>query len=189
MLASSVETRDISLAGRIMANFPEYLTADQQIGDALTELGKLATTPEANIIKLPNISASVPQLKAAIAELQSQGYKLPDYPAEAQDRRRKGDQGALRQDQGQRRQSRPPRRQLRSPCAQGGQGIRPKNNPHSMGKWSADSKTNVGTMGKDDFFSNEQSVTVPEATTVRIELVSAGRRPSQSSRKDCPQSR
>ena len=79
-----VETRDISLAGRIMANFPEYLTADQQIGDALAELGKLATTPEANIIKLPNISASVPQLKAAIAELQSQGYKLPDYPDEPQ---------------------------------------------------------------------------------------------------------
>lgn len=78
----AVETRDISLAGRIMANFPEYLTPDQQLGDALAELGNLATTPEANIIKLPNISASVPQLKAAVAELQSQGYKLPDYPDE-----------------------------------------------------------------------------------------------------------
>jgi isocitrate dehydrogenase len=79
----AVETRDISLAGRIIANFPEYLTQKQKIGDALTELGKLATKPEANIIKLPNISASVPQLKAAIAELQAHGYKLPDYPAEA----------------------------------------------------------------------------------------------------------
>ncbi|MGB7794256.1 MAG: NADP-dependent isocitrate dehydrogenase, partial [Terrimicrobiaceae bacterium] len=79
----AVETRDISLAGRIIAKFPEYLSEDQKIGDALAELGKLATKPEANIVKLPNISASIPQLKAAIAELQSQGYKLPDYPGEA----------------------------------------------------------------------------------------------------------
>jgi isocitrate dehydrogenase len=167
-----IETRDISLAGRIMANFPEYLTADQQIGDALVELGRLATTPEANIIKLPNISASVPQLKAAIAELQSQGYKLPDYPDEPQNDEEKEIKARYDKIKGS----------AVNPVLREGNSDRrapkavkeyAKNNPHSMGNWSADSKTVIATMGQDDFFSNEQSVTVPEATTVRIELVSA----------------
>ena len=168
----AVETRDISLAGRIMANFPEYLTADQQIGDALAELGNLATTPEANIIKLPNISASVPQLKAAIAELQSQGYKLPDYPDEPKTDEEKEIKARYDKIKGS----------AVNPVLREGNSDRrapkavkeyAKNNPHSMGAWSADSKTAVATMGKDDFFSNEQSVTVPEATNVRIEFVSA----------------
>jgi len=167
-----VETRDISLAGRLMANFPEYLTADQQIGDALTELGKLATTPEANIIKLPNISASVPQLKAAIAELQSQGYKLPDYPDEPKNDDEKEIKARYDKIKGS----------AVNPVLREGNSDRrapkavkeyAKKNPHSMGNWSADSKTVIATMGQDDFFSNERSVTVPEATTVRIELVSA----------------
>jgi isocitrate dehydrogenase len=168
----AVETRDISLAGRIMANFPEYLTGDQQIGDALAELGNLATTPEANIIKLPNISASVPQLKAAIAELQSQGYKLPNYPDEPKTDEEK--EIKTRYDKIKGSAVNPVLREgnsdRRAPKA-----VKEfaKNNPHSMGAWSADSKTAVATMGKDDFFSNEQSVTVPEATTVRIELVDA----------------
>ena len=168
----AVETRDISLAGRIMANFPEYLTPDQQIGDALAELGNLATTPEANIIKLPNISASVPQLKAAIAELQSKGYKLPNYPDEPKTDEEKEIKArydkikgsavnpVLREGNSDRRAPKAVKEYAR-------------NNPHSMGAWSATSRTAVVTMGKEDFFSNEQSVTVPEATNVRIELVSA----------------
>ena len=168
----AVETRDISLAGRIMANFPEYLTPDQQLGDALAELGNLATTPEANIIKLPNISASVPQLKAAVAELQSQGYKLPDYPDEPKSDEEKEIKARYDKIKGS----------AVNPVLREGNSDRrapkavkeyAKNNPHSMGAWSANSKTAVVTMGKDDFFSNEQSVTVPEATTVRIEFVSA----------------
>jgi isocitrate dehydrogenase len=169
----AIETRDISLAGRIMANFPEYLTPDQQIGDALTELGNLATTPEANIIKLPNISASVPQLKAAIAELQEQGYKLPDYPDEPQNDEEREIKARYDKIKGS----------AVNPVLREGNSDRraPKavkefarNNPHSMGAWSGNSKTVVVTMGKDDFFSNEQSVTVPEATSARIELVDAG---------------
>ena len=168
----AIETRDISLAGRIMANFPEYLTPDQQIGDALTELGNLATTPEANIIKLPNISASVPQLKAAIAELQNQGYKLPDYPDEPKNDEEREIKARYDKIKGS----------AVNPVLREGNSDRraPKavkefarNNPHSMGAWSANSQTTVVTMGKDDFFSNEQSVTVPEATNVRIELVDA----------------
>jgi isocitrate dehydrogenase len=168
----AVETRDISLAGRIMANFPEYLTPDQQLGDALAELGNLATTPEANIIKLPNISASVPQLKAAIAELQSQGYKLPNYPDEPKSDEEKEIKARYDKIKGS----------AVNPVLREGNSDRrapkavkeyAKNNPHSMGAWSASSKTAVVTMGKDDFFSNEQSITVPEATNVRIELVSA----------------
>ena len=168
----AVETRDISLAGRIRANFPEYLTPDQQLGDALAELGNLATTPEANIIKLPNISASVPQLKAAIAELQSQGYKLPNYPDEPKNEEEKEIKARYDKIKGS----------AVNPVLREGNSDRrapkavkeyAKNNPHSMGAWSASSKTAVVTMGKDDFFSNEQSVTVPEATNVRVELVSA----------------
>ena len=168
----AVETRDISLAGRIMANFPEYLTPDQQIGDALAELGNLATTPEANIIKLPNISASVPQLKAAIAELQNQGYKVPNYPDEPKTDEEKEIKARYDKIKGS----------AVNPVLREGNSDRrapkavkeyAKNNPHSMGAWSSDSKTAVATMGKDDFFSNEQSVTIPEATSVRIELVDA----------------
>jgi isocitrate dehydrogenase len=168
----AVETRDISLAGRILANFPEYLTADRQIGDALAELGNLATKPEANIIKLPNISASVPQLKAAIAELQNQGYKLPDYPEEPKNDEEKEIKArydkikgsavnpVLREGNSDRRAPKAVKEYAR-------------NNPHSMGAWSPDSRTDVATMGKNDFFSNEKSVTVPEATNARIEFVAA----------------
>ena len=166
----AVETRDISLAGRIIANFPECLTDEQKIDDALTELGKLATEPEANIIKLPNISASIPQLKAAIAELQAQGYKLPDYPAEAKTDAEKEVKArydkikgsavnpVLREGNSDRRAPKAVKEYARK-------------HPHSMGKWSPDSKTSVGTMGKHNFFANEKSVTVPEATNVRIEFV------------------
>jgi len=168
----SVETRDISLAGRIIANFPEYLTEDQKIGDALTELGNLATTPEANIIKLPNISASIPQLKAAIAELQAQGYKLPDYPAdpktdEEKEARSRYDKikgsavnPVLREGNSDRRAPKAVKEYARQ-------------NPHSMGKWSSESKSTVAHMAGDDFFANEKSVTVSEPTTVKIEFVAA----------------
>jgi len=168
----AVETRDISLAGRIIANFPESLKEDQKIGDALTELGELATTPEANIIKLPNISASVPQLKAAIAELQAKGYALPDYPAdpkndaekEAKSRYDKIKGSAvnpvLREGNSDRRAPKAVKEYARQ-------------NPHSMGKWSSESKSTVAHMSGDDFFANEKSVTVSEPTTVKIEFVAA----------------
>ena len=167
-----IETRDISLAGRIIAAFPLELAPSQRIADDLAELGALTLQPEANIIKLPNISASVPQLKAAIVELQSKGYKLPDYPEvgktdaekEAKSRYDKLKGSAvnpvLREGNSDRRAPKAVKEYARK-------------NPHSMGKWSADSKTRVATMGKNDFFSNEKSVTVPEATNVKIELVGA----------------
>ena len=168
----AIETRDISLAGRILASFPEYLAADQQLGDALAELGNLATTPEANIIKLPNISASVPQLKAAIAELQSQAYKLPDYPDEPKNDEEK--ELKTRYDKIKGSAVNPVLREgnsdRRAPKAVKEYA---KNNPHSMGAWSDSSKTAVATMGRDDFFSNEKSVTVSEATNVRLEFVDA----------------
>jgi len=166
----SVEARDISLAGRIIANFSDFLSDDQKTGDALAELGALTLQPEANIIKLPNISASVPQLKAAVAELQKKGYKLPDYPeapktdAEQEIKARYGKvmgsavNPVLREGNSDRRAPKAVKDYARK-------------HPHSMGKWSADSKTTVATMGKDDFFSNEISVTVPEATNVKIEFV------------------
>ena len=166
----TVETRDISLAARIIASFPERLTPHQKIPDALTELGSLATTPEANIIKLPNISASVPQLVAAIAELQSKGYDLPGYPEEpktddereikARYNRVKGSavNPVLREGNSDRRAPRAVKQYAR-------------NNPHPMGAWTADSKTHVSTMSAGDFYHNEQSVTVADATTVRIEHV------------------
>ena len=166
----AVETRDISLAGRIMANFPDVLTEDQRIPDELAYLGKLCVEPEANIIKLPNISASVPQLKAAIAELQSKGYKVPSLPENPQTDAEKEIKNryakvmgsavnpVLREGNSDRRAPKAVKEYARK-------------NPHSMGKWSPDSKTSVGTMGKDDFFSNEKSVVVPEATDVKIEFV------------------
>ncbi|MDB6135593.1 MAG: Monomeric isocitrate dehydrogenase [Verrucomicrobiales bacterium] len=168
-----VESRDISLAGRIIANFPEELTEEQRIGDALAELGALTLTPEANIIKLPNISASVPQLKAAVAELQAKGYKLPDYPENPQTDEEKeikvryakvmgsAVNPVLREGNSDRRAPRAVKDYARA-------------HPHSMGRWSAESKTTVGTMGgKGDFFSNEKSVTVPAATDVKIEFTGA----------------
>jgi isocitrate dehydrogenase len=152
-----VETRDISLAGRILALFPEHLTEDQRIGDALTELGDLATTPEANIIKLPNVSASMPQLKAAITELQSQGFALPDYPDDPQTDEERDIR--VRYDKVKGSAVNPVLREgnsdRRAPAAVKNYA---RSHPHSMGAWSTDSRTNVATMGADDFRSNEQSV-------------------------------
>ncbi|MET1156202.1 NADP-dependent isocitrate dehydrogenase [Arthrobacter sp.] len=165
-----VETRDISLAGRIIAVFGDYLTAEQRIGDALAELGELAKRPEANIIKLPNISASVPQLKAAIKELQGHGYALPDYPDdpssdEEKDIRARYDKikgsavnPVLREGNSDRRAPLSVKNYARQ-------------NPHSMGAWSADSKTNVATMDADDFRSNEKSVVMPADGKLTIQLV------------------
>ena len=162
-----VELPDISLAGRILATFPESLREDQRISDALAELGALAKTPEANIIKLPNISASVPQMKAAVAELQSKGFAVPDYPEDPQtdEERAVADRYAkvkgsavnpvLREGNSDRRAPQAVKEYARA-------------NPHSMGAWSSDSKTHVSTMSKGDFRHNEKSVTVPAATTVRI---------------------
>ncbi|WP_019160041.1 NADP-dependent isocitrate dehydrogenase [Brevibacterium senegalense] len=167
-----VETRDISLAGRIIALFPERLTDAQRLDDALAELGELAKTPDANIIKLPNISASVPQLKAAIAELQSQGYDLPDYPEDPQtdeekDARKRYDSvkgsavnPVLREGNSDRRAPKAIKQYA-------------KKYPHSMGEWSADSKTTVATMGENDFASNELSVVSPAADTFTIRFTPA----------------
>lgn len=169
----AVHTRDISLAGRILANFPEKLTPAQRISDDLAELGRLALTPEANIIKLPNISASMPQMKAAIAELQRKGYDIPNYPDEpATDAERdtkarydriKGSavNPVLREGNSDRRAPKAVKEYART-------------HPHSMGAWSRDSETHVATMSAGDFRSNEKSVTVPAATTARIEHVAAG---------------
>lgn len=166
----AVELRDISLAGRIIAAFPEHLTAQQQQSDDLAELGALAKTPEANIIKLPNVSASIPQLQAAVKELQSQGYKLPDYPenpktdAEKEIRARydkiKGSavNPVLREGNSDRRAPLSVKQHTRK-------------HPHKMGAWSPDSKTHVAHMTGGDFYSNEKSVTLTEATDARIEFV------------------
>ncbi len=159
----TVETRDISLAGRILANFPDFLTEEQRVGDALAELGELAMTPEANIIKLPNISASVPQMRAAIAELQELGYALPEYnDPSAQPRYDKIKGSAvnpvLREGNSDRRAAAAVKQYA-------------KNNPHRMGAWSADSKSVVSSMSDNDFFDNERSVTVSKATTAKIELI------------------
>ena len=167
-----VETRDISLAGRILAQFPDRLTEEQRQDDALAELGELATTPEANIIKLPNISASVPQLKAAVAELQSQGFDIPDYPEspstdEEREVRARYDKvkgsavnPVLREGNSDRRAPDAVKNYARS-------------RPHSMGAWSADSRTRVATMGERDFASNEQSVVLGQADTLTIQHVAA----------------
>jgi len=162
-----VETRDISLAGRIIANFPEYLQEDQQIGDALTELGEIAKTPEANIIKLPNISASIPQLTAAIKELQAQGYALPDYPFEPKNDEENAIKGKYDKVKGS----------AVNPVLREGNSDRrapkavknfAKKFPHSMGAWSADSKTHVASMSEGDFYGSEKSVTIDKATNVSI---------------------
>ncbi|MFK7849264.1 MAG: NADP-dependent isocitrate dehydrogenase [Rhodothermales bacterium] len=166
----SVETRDISLAGRILANFPENLTAEQQQDDALAELGELAKTPDANIIKLPNISASIPQLNAAIDELQALGYELPDYPEEPQNEAQRDIKEryarvlgsavnpVLREGNSDRRVAGPVKAYA-------------KKHPHSMGAWSAASKSGVASMSDGDFYSSEQSVVIEEAGDVKIEFV------------------
>ena len=169
----TIETADISLAGRILANFPENLTPAQRVPDWLTQLGELAKRSEANIVKLPNISASVPQLKAAIRELQGQGHKVPDYPespatpAEQVIKTRYAKvlgsavNPVLREGNSDRR-------------AAGAVKEYAKKHPHKMGPWKPDSKAHVGTMSRGDFASNEKSVTVHDATTVRIEFVDKG---------------
>jgi isocitrate dehydrogenase len=167
-----VETRDISLAGRIISQFPERLTDEQRIGDALAELGALAQTPEANIIKLPNISASMPQLKAAIAELQSQGYDLPAYPDSPRDDAERDVK--TRYDKVKGSAVNPVLREgnsdRRAPLSVKNYA---RKHPHRMGAWSAESKTNVATMGADDFRSNEKTVVIPADDTLRIEFVAA----------------
>lgn len=162
-----VELRDISLSGRIIANFPDYLTAEQRMDDALAELGEMTQDPMANIIKLPNISASIPQMKAAIKELQGKGYKLPDYPEEpANDEQRqikerydriKGSavNPVLREGNSDRRAPASVKNYVRK-------------HPHSMGEWSADSKSHVASMSEGDFFGSEQSTTLESAVTAKI---------------------
>jgi isocitrate dehydrogenase len=166
----AVEKRDISLAGRILANFPENLTDSQKQPDDLAELGELAKTPEANIIKLPNISASVPQLKAAIKELQSQGYKIPDYPEDPKNDKDKEVKSRYDKIKGS----------AVNPVLREGNSDRraplsvkqyAKKHPHKMGAWASDSKTHVVHMSRGDFRSNEKSVTITEGTDARIEFV------------------
>ncbi len=166
----TIETKDISLAARILSNFPEKLTDKQKQADALAELGELAQKPEANIIKLPNISASIPQLKAAIAELQLQGFDIPNYPEEPENEEEKEIKSrydkikgsavnpVLREGNSDRRAPKPVKQYARK-------------NPHSMGAWSSDSKTHVATMSSGDFRSNEKSITLSEAGDVKIEFV------------------
>ena len=165
-----VETRDISLSGRIIANFPEFLTPEQRINDDLAELGQIATTPEANIVKLPNISASVPQLKAAIKELQSKGYALPDYPEEPKTEEEKSIKAKYDKIKGSAVNPvlREGNSDRRAPLAVKNYA---KKHPHSMGKWSAESKSHVDSMSQGDFYGSEKSVTLPAATTVSIELI------------------
>ncbi|AVR43901.1 NADP-dependent isocitrate dehydrogenase [Christiangramia fulva] len=166
----SLETRDISLAGRILAQFPDYLKDNQKVSDDLAELGDLAKRPEANIIKLPNISASVPQLKNAISELQSKGFALPDYPDEPSTSEEK--QIKARYDKIKGSAVNPVLREgnsdRRAPKAVKNFA---KKNPHSMGKWSSDSKTHVATMDHGDFRSNEKSITLDERDTLKIEFI------------------
>ncbi|MFK0237962.1 NADP-dependent isocitrate dehydrogenase [Streptomyces vinaceus] len=168
----NVETRDISLAGRIIASFPEHLEEGQRIADALAELGELAKTPEANIIKLPNISASIPQLKAAVAELQGQGYALPDYPDDPKTDEER--EIRARYDKVKGSAVNPVLREgnsdRRAPASVKNYA---KAHPHRMGAWTPESKTNVATMGAEDFRSTEKSAVITEAGTLRIEHVAA----------------
>ncbi|MGO2321964.1 NADP-dependent isocitrate dehydrogenase [Vibrio casei] len=168
----NVDTRDISLAGRIIANFPDYLTEEQRIGDALTELGQLANTPEANIIKLPNISASVPQLRAAIKELQAKGYALPNYPDEPKTDEERSIKETYDKIKGS----------AVNPVLREGNSDRraplsvknyAKKNPHSMGAWDSNSTSHVASMTEQDFYGSEKSVTIDGATSVRIEHADA----------------
>ncbi|MGY8886783.1 MAG: NADP-dependent isocitrate dehydrogenase [Flavobacteriales bacterium] len=168
----SIETRDISLAARILAHFPEYLTESQRVNDSLAELGDLAKLPEANIIKLPNISASVPQLIEAITELQSKGYKLPNYPEEPKNAKDKEIKATYNKVKGS----------AVNPVLREGNSDRrapkavknyAKKNPHSMGAWSSDSKTHVSTMSEGDFMHNEKSVTIQGSRNLSIVLTAA----------------
>ncbi|HCY85879.1 MAG TPA: NADP-dependent isocitrate dehydrogenase, partial [Desulfobacteraceae bacterium] len=164
-----VETRDISLAGRILANFPEHLTADQKIGDHLAELGQITQDPKANIIKLPNISASVPQLKAAVKELQDQGYQVPDYPEDPQNDGEADIQSryarvlgsavnpVLREGNSDRRVAAAVKEYARK-------------NPHAMGEWSADSGSHVAHMLEKDFYGSEVSAAMEEACAVNVDF-------------------
>src|SRR5690554_986363 len=165
-----VETRDISLSGRILASFPEFLKEEQRITDDLAELGEIAKTPEANIVKLPNVSASMPQMKAAIKELQDQGYAVPNYPDEPKNEEEKDVRSRYDKIKGS----------AVNPVLREGNSDRrapqavkqyAKNNPHSMGAWSADSKTHVASMSEGDFYGSEKSLTLPSAGEVKIELV------------------
>ncbi|MEV8521367.1 NADP-dependent isocitrate dehydrogenase [Dyella marensis] len=164
----AVETRDISLAGRILAQFPDLLKPEQKIADDLAELGQLATTPDANIIKLPNISASVPQLKAAIKELQQQGYALPDYPDEPKNEQEKDAKARYDRTKGS----------AVNPVLREGNSDRraplsvknyARKHPHKMGAWSKDSQSHVAHMDGGDFYGSEKSATVAQATSVKIE--------------------
>lgn len=166
----AIETRDISLSGRIIASFPDHLKADQRISDDLAELGKLATTPEANIIKLPNISASMPQLQAAIKELQAKGYALPDYPEAPQTDAEKDVKARYDKVKGS----------AVNPVLREGNSDRraplsvknyARKHPHKMGVWSADSKSHVAHMSSGDFYGTEKSALIAQAGTVKIELV------------------
>ena len=165
-----IETRDISLAARILSNFPEFLKEDQKVKDALSELGQLATSPEANIIKLPNVSASIPQLKTAIAELQSHGYSVPNFPEEPINDEEKAVKAKYSKILGS----------AVNPILREGNSDRrapkavknyAKANPHSMGAWSSESKTKVASMESGDFYGSEKSITVADATDVKIEFV------------------
>jgi isocitrate dehydrogenase len=179
-----VETRDISVAGRIIANFPEKLRPEQRIPDYLAQLGELAKTPDANIIKLPNVSASLPQLKEAIAELQAHGYDVPNYPENPQNDAEKAIQAryarclgsavnpVLREGNSDRRS--PPAVKAFS-----------RKNPHKLGAWSKDSKAHVSHMTADDFYGHETSITIPKATTYRIEFVDGSGQPTVV-KKDAP---
>ena len=164
-----VETRDISLSGRILANFPEFLTEAQRINDDLAELGQLAITPEANIVKLPNISASVPQLKGAIKELQSQGYALPDYPEEPKTEEEKTIKSKYDKIKGSAVNPvlREGNSDRRAPLAVKNYA---RQHPHSMGAWTADSATHVDSMSAGDFYGSEQSLTLDQATQLTITL-------------------
>src|SRR5262245_18972987 len=165
----AIEEADISLSGRILANFPEDLTPAQRVPDWLTELGELAKQPEANIIKLPNISASVAQLKEAIAELQAKDYRVPDYPENPTSPAEQAIKARYAKVLGSAvnpvlREGNSDRRAAQAVKAYA------RKHPHKLGPWKADSKAHVATMSAGDFASNEKSVTVPEATTVRIEF-------------------
>ena len=167
-----VETRDISVAGRIIANFPENLTPEQKIPDFLAQLGELAKKPEANIIKLPNVSASIPQLIEAIAELQAHGYKIPNYPEVPKDEAEKAIQARYAKCLGS----------AVNPVLREGNSDRrspisvknfSKKNPHKLGKWSKDSKSHVSHMTDGDFYGSETSTTIEKDTQYRIEFVGA----------------
>ncbi len=164
-----IETRDISLSGRIISNFPDFLTSEQRINDDLVELGKLVKKPNANIIKLPNISASIPQLKSAITELQKQGYKIPDYPEKPKDEHEQDIQKKYSKILGS----------AVNPILREGNSDRrvadavkqfAKNNPHTMGEWKSDSMTNVAHMHDGDFYSSEKSLIIEKPSNLRIEL-------------------